>query len=277
MTLLPEHFRFSQGSLQDFTDCRRRFYYRYLRRLAWPAMEAEPAMENERLMRQGSRFHHMVHQHLAGIPAEAIHSADGDLELAYWWENYLADRPADLDARLHPETSLVMPLAGYQLTAKFDLVAVTPGGRALIFDWKTSRKQPSRNWLASRMQTHVYPFVLSSAGASLNVGERIEPEHIEMVYWYANSPETPERFPYSPAMYAEDRQLLNGTIAEIAALATPDDFPLTDNERACRFCVYRSLCDRGVRAGDMADFVDPADEAVEDLTVDFDQIAEIEF
>jgi hypothetical protein len=126
------------------------------------------------------------------------------------------------------------------------------------------------------MQTHVYPFVLASAGAALNGGQRIDPAQIEMVYWYAASPETPERFPYSQTMYEEDRQLLSGTIGEIAALATVDDFPLTDDESKCRFCVYRSLDDRGVRAGDLADFVDPVDEA-EDLTVDFEQIAEIEF
>jgi hypothetical protein len=277
MTQLPGNYRFSQGSLQDFTDCRRRFYYRDLQRLAWPALEAEPALENERLMRQGARFHHMVNQHLNGIPAEAIHPRHGDMELASWWENYLSDQPADVDGELYPEVTLQMPFEGYRLIARYDLVVVTPDGQAMIFDWKTSRSQPSRSWLESRLQTRVYPFVLAGAGASLNSGQPIDPSRIEMVYWYATSPETPVHFPYSQAMLEEDRRLLAGTIEEIAGLRGADDFPLTDDERRCRYCVYRSLDDRGVQAGEIADFIDPAEEEQEDLTVDFDQIAEIEF
>ena len=45
---LPEGFRFSQSSLQDYVDCRRRFQLRYLQNLAWPALQSEPALENER-------------------------------------------------------------------------------------------------------------------------------------------------------------------------------------------------------------------------------------
>ena len=44
----------------------------------------------------------------------------------------------------------------------------------------------------------------------------------------------------------------------------------------CRFCTYRSLCERG-RAGPL-DLLDIEDELEdEDFELDFDQIAEIEF
>ena len=41
MSLLPPDFHFSQRSLQDYVDCRRRFQLRYLQHLAWPAVEAK--------------------------------------------------------------------------------------------------------------------------------------------------------------------------------------------------------------------------------------------
>ena len=43
MRNLPDDFHFSQGSLQDYVDCQRRFQLRYLMKLAWPAVDAEPA------------------------------------------------------------------------------------------------------------------------------------------------------------------------------------------------------------------------------------------
>ena len=70
---LPPNFQFSQGSLQDFVDCRRRFQLRYIQGVAWPALQTEPAMENERSMQQGARFHHLVHQHLHSHDPEHHH------------------------------------------------------------------------------------------------------------------------------------------------------------------------------------------------------------
>ena len=61
---LIENFQFSQANLQDFVDCRRRFQLRYLQHIAWPAIESEPVLENERFLQQGARFHRMIQQHL---------------------------------------------------------------------------------------------------------------------------------------------------------------------------------------------------------------------
>ena len=64
------------------------------------------------------------------------------------------------------------------------------------------------------------------------------------------------------------------------AASGPDDFPLTSDERRCKFCVYRSLCNRGVAAGSLEDWPGLTEEAPDltlDTGLDFDQIAEIEF
>ncbi|NCT22292.1 PD-(D/E)XK nuclease family protein, partial [bacterium] len=59
-------FTFSQSSLQDYADCPRRFQLRYIEQLAWPAVETEPALENERRQQEGLLFHRLAQQHLIG-------------------------------------------------------------------------------------------------------------------------------------------------------------------------------------------------------------------
>ncbi len=79
----------SQSSLQDYHDCPRRFELRYLQRLAYPAIETEPALENEKHQQEGEYFHRLVQQHLIGIPAEQIGKLANTDNLQRWWENYL--------------------------------------------------------------------------------------------------------------------------------------------------------------------------------------------
>jgi len=282
---LPEGFIFSQGSLQDFVDCRRRFQLRYLKRLAWPALETEPALEAERYLQQGALFHRMVQQHLLGVPAERLSPAISSEDLGRWWANYLefhkdqtGSRSLRLSGLSYPEVSLSAALGGYRLEAKYDLVVVRPErseAGALIYDWKTSRRRPERRWLAKRMQTRLYPYLLVCAGAPLNGGHELQPERIEMVYWFADHPGQPESFVYSAQAFQEDEAYLNDLIETILRLGD-DDFPLTSDLRRCAYCVYRSLCERGARAGDLDQAeVDLGEEL--SLGLDFEQIAEIEF
>jgi hypothetical protein len=276
---LPPDFQFSQASLQDYAECRRRFQLRYLLQLQWPAQEAEPAEEHEQHMIDGAAFHRLIHQHRLGIPAERL-QPDGDTPLAEWWAAYLASPPAGLPSRQYPELALSVPLGDHRLIAKFDLLAVEPGRRAVIVDWKTSKKQ-APNWLAARLQTRVYRYVLSQAGAHLNNGAGIPPEQIRMVYWFAVDPEHPETLLYDAAAAAADGRYLNGLIAAIAS-SSDDDFPKTEDARRCRFCSYRSLCNRGIEAGLLTeegadDEDEPEPEFDWNRGIDFEQIAEIAF
>lgn len=273
---LPEGFRFSQASLQDFADCRRRFQLRYLERLSWPALESEPALANEALIQAGQQFHMLVHQHQVGIDAERIQSAIRDPELLGWWQNYLDHPPADLPEVRFPEHVLSVPLEGHRLVARFDLLAVTPGERLVIVDWKTSQKPPGRRWLADRLQTLVYRYVAVEAGAYLNNGGPFEPEQVSLVYWFAADPGASVVFSYSAGEHAAAAAALREQVGEIEALVD-DQFTLTDDVARCRFCPYRSLCDRGVRAGVSSP---PDVEAREDpgsFDLDLEQVIEIAF
>lgn len=290
MGLLPPDFQFSQRNLQDYVDCRRRFQLRHLQHLAWPAVEAEPLREHEHRMQAGQDFHRLVQRHLLGVPPErlsAMLEAGGSRneDLQRWWQNYLAYAgdligPGPSAGNMLVETTLSAPFSAYRLIAKFDLIRWGEdhsNSNVVIVDWKTSMRRPPREWLAERLQTRVYPYLLIQAGESIFGGGALDPEQIEMVYWFAEHPGEPHLFPYSDEQYQLDHDYLNGLVAEIEALAE-EDFHLTPDESRCKFCTYRSLCDRGLAAGAL----DKADDDLEagdelELTLDFDQIAEIEF
>jgi CRISPR/Cas system-associated exonuclease Cas4 (RecB family) len=277
---LPDHFQFSQGSLQDYVDCPRRFQLRYLLQVDWPAVEAEPVLESERHAQLGAAFHRLVHQHRLGIDPQRLSRAIQDADLRRWWHNYLERGPRELPGSRYSEVVLSAPLGSYRLVARYDLVAVGTshqvdiGQRVAIVDWKTSRKRPKRQYLAGRLQTRVYPYLMVRAGDHLNGGQPFAPGQVEMIYWFADYPNDPARFVYEATQYEADEAYLTALVREIESL---EDFPLTPQERHCRYCPYRSLCRRGVEAGSFDQVEDelPLDELGVDL--DFEQIAEIEY
>ena len=276
----------SQSSLQDYMDCAQRFKLRYLDRLSYPAVETEPALENEKHQQEGEYFHRLVQQHLIGIPAEQIAKFANTLNLQRWWENFqnstdltglrealLKQSEGNKDlSGLYPEATLSAPLGNYRLLAKYDLITIQ-NGKAIIYDWKTYRKRPRNEWLAARMQTRVYQALLVKAGAHLNHGKPFEPEQIEMIYWFADFPNEPARFAYTSAQFKRDWDLLLKLSEEVASAAS---YPLTEDRQKCLFCTYRSYCERGVRAGDVEQ-AEAEMEAEELFDVNFEQIGEIAF
>jgi CRISPR/Cas system-associated exonuclease Cas4 (RecB family) len=271
---LNPSFAFSQSSLQDYFDCPRRFQLRYIERLTWPAIETEPVMENERRQQEGQLFHRMVQQRLVGLPVEKLTRQATSPDLSRWWQNYLGYQ-FELDGfAKYTELALAAPIGTQHLLAKYDLVAILPGQKAIVFDWKTYHKRPKDEWMAVRMQTRVYRALLVQAGTYLNGGTPILPGQVEMVYWYADFPSEPTRFPYNVAQYKRDWDALTGIIKEISALRT---FPLTEDEKKCAYCPYRSYCNRGGKAGALEDAEAEMETAAGEFNLNFEQIAEIEF
>lgn len=273
--MLPAWFQFSQNNLQDYDDCARRFQLRYLLDQRWPAVQSEPVQDYEKLAEQGREFHLLVQRHLSGIPED--HLRPQVQPLADWWDAYLHVPPPDLPTEFRQaEVKLSTPLGACRLVAKFDLLAMQRGERAVIVDWKTALRKPRREDLARRLQTHVYPYVLTEAGAHL-FGGPIKPEQVTLVYWFANAPMEPEIFRYNVAMHEQNRADLHALADEI--LSRHDViWPLTPDERHCRYCVYRSLCDRGVGAGSLYDADDGLlDVGPEDIDFTLDDIEEIIF
>jgi hypothetical protein len=272
MTEVEQPFMFSQSSLQDYADCPRRFQLRYLERLAWPAVEMEPASEIENRQRDGQLFHRLVQQHMLGIPDSILAPSAAFTDLNRWWQNFTS-AGLDLSAyTLYTERSLFAPLGEHRLVAKYDLIAVR-GAVAVIYDWKTHARRPLDAALAARWQTRVYRALMVKAGAELNGGSPFDPDRISMIYWFAEFPSPPARLPYDPQQFKRDWSAIESLSHEIASA---QEFPLTEDLRQCRFCTFRSLCERGETAGPWREAGDEAASGG-DVSIDFEQIGEIEF
>jgi hypothetical protein len=267
-------FQFSQSSLQDYCDCPRRFELRYVLHCAWPALDSEPILESERHRDRGQAFHRLAHQHALGIPDTLLSAAATQAGLDDWWASFLADAPGDLPGDRRAEVALAAPLAGHTLAAKYDLVVIA-SNRLAILDWKTNLRRPSRTALEYRLQSRVYPYVLAASGSQLSGGAAVVPSDVEMTYWFAEFPGRPETFRYSADAYAADARYLGGLITEIAGRPR-DTFPLATDPRRCRFCVYRSLCERDVEAASYEDEEFETQAPVE-AQISLEQIAEIAY
>jgi CRISPR/Cas system-associated exonuclease Cas4 (RecB family) len=272
---LPRHFVFSQASLQDYADCPRRFQLRYVLDVRWPRAGDESSAEWERRAKQGAAFHQLVHQHILGIPVEALDemARQGELE---WWHAYLQTPPAHLPARIRrSEIHLSTPIAGYRLAARYDLLAIDPGDRAVIVDWKTNDRRPKRSWLEGRWQTHVYRYVLVQAGAHLNGGVPLAAEQVELVYWFAQYPAQPERFSYDVEQHQAAERTILDQIAQIEG-SSQQVWSLAEDLGKCRYCTYRTLCERvAVEVEDESWQEKEVEDSFE--LVDLEQIAEVEF
>jgi hypothetical protein len=296
---LPIDFHFSQGSLQDYVDCPRRFQLRHIMRLAWPAITAEPPLDNERFMKQGAAFHRLLQQHLLGVPCDRLENMHMDLELRQWWENYLSAQPdpqgglpEGLAAELKgsgklclTEITLSAPLCDHRLVGKFDALVLESTGIGLclkIFEWKTSHERGSPESLAKRLQSRVYPYLLVRASGCFNDGSGISPEQVEMIYWFAGFPMQSQCFTYDQRIYIIDSEYLESLVLEIEARGETT-FPETREVKICRYCTYRSLCERGVRAGDLFDeeMENEAEaslvEEAPGIEFNFEQVGEIRF
>ncbi len=270
--IFPPAFEFSQGSLQDYADCHRRFQLRYLLEQPWPAIEAEPALEHEEYNVQGRRFHRLLERHYLGVPRDLLRVEAGEEPLHRWWQAFLDEPPLNLPTgRLLPEVRLVARVGSQRLVAVFDLLAIDPGRRLVIVDWKTGRTRPSREAIESHLQTRVYPFVAVEAGAYLFDGP-VDPARVTMIYWFANYPDHPHVFHYDAGQHHTNSAYLASLIRQIEQGNEDRVWELTTDVERCRFCVYRSLCGRGAGAEEGA----PDDFAVGDLDVGWFDLSEVD-
>jgi len=241
---VPRSNAFSQSSLQDYLDCAYRFQLAHVQSVRCPVPEAEPIADWEERARRGSAFHWMAQQVIAGVPMDVLEPKN-DPELTAWWSRFKRDAMRGLPTRKSAEVSLSVPVNGVRLTAKLDLLAVDPGKRVVIVDYKTHKKQTPKA-LKNRLQTRVYRYVVTMAGAAFTDGVPVTPDQVEMRYWFAADAKPSVTLAYSQAEFEADGLYLTDLIAQVQAQT---DFPKTEDVSRCMFCTYRSLCDRGQKGG----------------------------
>jgi len=272
---ISNQFTFSAYKLQDYLDCERRFELKYLLKQQWPAIRSEPIYELEQQMQLGQQFHLFAQQFFSNIATGEIQKQINDETLSLWWDNFVPFAKNLLSQEYDAEHKISIKLNNMRFIAILDLLIIDKNMKYAIIDWKTNKKKPSSQQIKNSIQSRLYPLVLF-----LSENERISPNHIspdqiEMLYWFANFPDQIESFQYSNYQYQEDLTFLQELIQKISQ-KKPGEFLKTTRTQSCKFCQYRSLCERGTIAGSQDNpEVDIWNEEIVDI--DFSQIGELEF
>jgi CRISPR/Cas system-associated exonuclease Cas4 (RecB family) len=232
---VTETLLLSRYKLDTFLTCRRRFHLRFRRRLTWPnrPLDAHWAAVRER----GEQFHRLLERHFLGldIAAEAI----PDVELRRWW--LLFQNHVKLpDGEAHPERSLTVPIGRHVLNGRFDLLILSPHS-AHIFDWKTGRPHSEAD-LRRDWQTRLYLAMLAEGSTAL--GQTVQPEQIDITYWYVDDPAAPRTIRYNQAWHRQNWADIQAITAQIDAALAQDNWPLTNELAHCRQCPYQIYCGR---------------------------------
>ncbi len=251
---------YSQHSLQDYIECPLRYKLRYLDEMAWPAARTDDQLQNEHHTQQGVEFHRLVQQFIVGIPVDILQASIRDPLVLEWWQAFMSARqafPVSIDEQAGrirmAEHTITGQLAGQHLVAKVDLLVVQPGEKIWIFDWKTGNKPLRYSHLLDRIQTRVYMYMSVEAGTRWNNGQPFPADQVEMIYWQAADPHELIRIPYSTERFQQDQDQLTRLIETIEG-EPEDGFFRTAEERNCRFCNYRSFCERGFIPGSQEEF-----------------------
>lgn len=262
---------FSARSLEDYLACQRRYQLTFIEKLKWPGAVSEPMSVYEAHLKAGQDFHRLVQRHQSGIPMDSLEPDDP--LLARWWHSYLNHFPGDFPIRRMPELQISGHLDGFRLSARFDLLAFDERS-AVIVDWKTSSYRPKRDTLRKKMQSRIYPLLMAITGKTLT-GNSYSDEQISLIYWFTETPESPEVFRFSAKQMADDRDFLLSLMTEISRRDPGIPWPLTTDQKKCAYCTFRSFCDRGGPAGS----VDEMDETVDDALylIDLDTLDEIAY
>jgi hypothetical protein len=242
--LLADTFLFSQHSLSTYQRCPRRFLLKYVDHQPWPMPEDDDPRQYQEHLARGRVFHQWLARTQLGLDMAPLAAASDDPALQAWWQAAQGfDRAALPQAIQEAELPVVVPLGRYRLYARYDYMALDPGGEAVIVDWKTLPSLPSLAVLRQRMQTRVYLYTLVAAGHVLSGGMPIDPTRARMIYWFANFPQERVEIRFSAAEHRQARQGLLRLVEEITGRER-EEFVLTADVRQCRRCTYRTLCQR---------------------------------
>jgi len=270
-------FLFSQQSLQDYLDCPRRFELRYLLHIDWPAEESHPMLEREGWFARGSAFHKLARGFLCGIPKATVMKSTSDPTLILWFDRLTDFLSTHQGAKFWwSEKTLNANLDGFIFTSVLDAVAAFENGEILIFDWKTSQKLPKKETIGARIQTLLYPIMLRNNIKQIKYDLAFPNSPLKIIYWFSEYPEQQYEFSFSPEQITENSRFIIDLV-KIVSSTQPGDFHLTQDQKKCLFCVYRSLCDRGTKSGNMSELEDTARGENDSSSIRLSDIDEIEF
>lgn len=264
-----EDIYFSQLALVTYQSCQLKFRRRYLEGLFWPGNWALDPEQRE-LVDRGRLFHLLAQRYYSGL--EAVGGA-GQVPrtVLSWFEKLRSMRPfVPEEGVFLPEYELRLCTERMKLLAKYDLVYITPDGRAVIYDWKTGPSKPKASYWKRHLQTTVYRYLLCAAGSAYSPRGEFRPEDISIIYWNPQHPGVIEPVGYSEKEFKRDGRRLKELIEEIVNKSFEEFLPTGDQKR-CGFCEYMPIC-HGQRAGQVE-----LEEEDLDIDIDWEDIDEIRF
>lgn len=255
---------FSQSALSIFDNCRRRFRYRYLDGLYWPA-EWGMNEEVKNDLKQGSQFHLLAERYYSQNLGQTVLNSNPLLQS---WLNRLKKYSAAENV-VYAEQELRFQEDNLKLLAKYDLLKyIKEEKKFIIFDWKTDKKSLYEKNIEESMQSHFYLYLLSEAGYDYFAADYNLKQMPALIYWNPRYPDQSIQINYSKNDFKRDRDYFKQLITEIL---NESEFPLTDDLNKCRFCEYRPIC-----RGEKTESKELIEEDL-DLNLDWEAVEEIEF
>lgn len=278
MTAVPL-LQLSQGHLQTFDDCPRKFQYQYLDQIGVPNSPEEQAR-----YLWGSRFHLLLQQHELGLAVESLAAEHSPLD--DWLKSFLQAEPTIIGSgeetappplQRQSEQLRSQLIQNFFVVAIYDLFLAYPN-RAQILDWKTYPRPQNPQYLTQSWQTRLYLYLLAETST-------YAPEQLSMTYWFfersvpaadsQDDPAIPEfiQIPYSATLhhqtYHDLHQRLQRLEVLLADYADDKPFPqLPEGATRCHTCAFAVQCQRSLQAKTLAE---------EQWTeLDFEQIPEVD-
>jgi CRISPR/Cas system-associated exonuclease Cas4 (RecB family) len=265
MTAISPIISISQGHLNIWEICRRRYQYSFLEELSLP----EADLQRKKNLLLGSNFHLLMQQKELGLDVSPLASSDPKLQS--WLAAFEHQPPVmidgdrlcehrrtleikggrskneDLSLDLHSSTFPLPPLiplhhsensdrnqAYFVLTTIYDFL-ILGDRKAQILDWKTHQVAIATDKLKTNWQTRLYLYLLAKT-------TNYAPEQLSMTYWFANTSES-VIIAYSQAEYISTENQLTQILTEINQAINYPKLPLSSPD--CNYCEFRDRCDRG--------------------------------
>jgi CRISPR/Cas system-associated exonuclease Cas4 (RecB family) len=244
MTAISPITSISQGHLNIWEICRRRYQYSFLEELSLP----EADLQRKKNLLLGSNFHLLMQQKELGLDVSSLASSDPKLRS---WIDAFEHQPPEMikgdrlcEHRRTLEMQIEMSLnhsengdhgqAYFVLTAIYDFL-ILGDRKAQILDWKTHQVAIAAEKLKTNWQTRLYLYLLAKT-------TNYAPEQLSMTYWFANTAES-VIIPYSQAEYVSTETQLKQILTEVYQANNYPKLPLSSPN--CNYCEFRDRCDRG--------------------------------
>jgi PD-(D/E)XK nuclease superfamily len=238
----------SQGLLNLFETCPRKFQHVYLDQLNVPIASAQ----QERFT-WGNRFHLRMQQQELGLRFNAIEPEfdPADQQIHELVDTFIQAVPELFQTQPYTcrqsEHQRSLQFQGYGFTVIYDLL-ILDEQHAQILDWKTYPRPQKSDWLSQNWQTRLYPFVLAETSHYL-------PEQISMTYWFVQAKQgqilKPQclKFSYSQSQHQQISQDLTDLLRQLTYdleryQASDLPFPQVQSDANCTTCTFNQRCQR---------------------------------